>query len=82
MLEILEDLFVFLYEKIYISALYRRHKCVIQVKYSTSKVIGPEAHNIIYINTKRKNHFVIYKSIGKLPYFCVSWLRFSQHLKN
>ena len=36
MLEILEDCIVFLNEKIYISALYRRHKCVVQVKCSTS----------------------------------------------
>ena len=28
---------VFLNEKIYISALYRRHKCAVQVKCSTSK---------------------------------------------
>ena len=36
MLEILEDCIVFLNEKIYISALYRRHKCAVQVKCSTS----------------------------------------------
>ena len=36
MLEILEDCIVFLNEGIYISALYRRHKCAIQVKCSTS----------------------------------------------
>ena len=36
MLEILEDCIVFLNEKIYISALYRRHKCVVQAKCSTS----------------------------------------------
>ena len=35
-LEILEDCIVFLDEKIYISALYRRHKCAVQVKCSTS----------------------------------------------
>ena len=35
-LEILEDCIVFLNEKIYISALYRRHKCAVQVKCSTS----------------------------------------------
>ena len=54
LLEILEDCIVFLNEKIYISALYRRHKCAVQVKCSTSKVIrpkGPKAHNIIYINS-------------------------------
>ena len=31
MLEILEDCIVFLNEKIYISALYMRHKCAVQV---------------------------------------------------
>ena len=36
MLEILKDCIVFLDERIYISALYRRHKCVVQVKCSTS----------------------------------------------
>ena len=36
MLEILKDCIVFLNEKIYISALYRRHKCAVQVKCSTS----------------------------------------------
>ena len=36
LLEILEDYIVFLNEKIYISALYRRHKCAVQVKCSTS----------------------------------------------
>ena len=36
MLEILEDCNVFLNERIYISALYRRHKCAVQVKCSTS----------------------------------------------
>ena len=36
MLEILEDYIVFLNERIYISALYRRHKCAVQVKCSTS----------------------------------------------
>ena len=41
MLEILENCIVFLNERIYISALYRRHKCAIQVK----KVVGPKAHN-------------------------------------
>ena len=35
MLEILEDLYCISNEKIYISALYRRHKCVVQVKCST-----------------------------------------------
>ena len=35
-LEILNECIVFLNERIYISALYRRHKCVIQVKCSTS----------------------------------------------
>ena len=35
-LEILEDCIVFLNERIYISALYRRHKCAVQVKCSTS----------------------------------------------
>ena len=35
-LEILEDCIVFLNEKIYISALYRRHKYAVQVKCSTS----------------------------------------------
>ena len=32
MLEILEDCIVFLNKRIYISALYRRHKCAIQIK--------------------------------------------------
>ena len=41
LLEILEDCIVFLNERIYISALYRRHKCAVQVK----KVVGPKAHN-------------------------------------
>ena len=36
MLEILKDCTVFLNERIYISALYRRHKYVVQVKCSTS----------------------------------------------
>ena len=36
MLEILEDYTVFLNERIYISALYRRHKCAVQVKCSRS----------------------------------------------
>ena len=36
MLEILEDCIVFLNERIYFSALYRRHKCPVQVKCSTS----------------------------------------------
>ena len=36
MLEILEDCIVFHDERIYISALYRRHKCAVQVKCSTS----------------------------------------------
>ena len=36
MLEILEDCIVFLDERIYISALYRRYKCAVQVKCSTS----------------------------------------------
>ena len=36
LLEILEDCIVFLNEKIYISALYRRHKCAVQVKCSIS----------------------------------------------
>ena len=36
MLEILEDCIVFLNERIYISDLYRRHKCAVQVKCSTS----------------------------------------------
>ena len=36
MLEILKDCIVFLNEKIYITALYRRHKCAVQVKSSTS----------------------------------------------
>ena len=60
MLEILEDCIVFLNEKIYISALYRRHECAVQVKCSTSISVlykkgnwpkGPKAHNKIYINT-------------------------------
>ena len=51
MLEILEDCIVFLNERIYISALYRRHKCAVQVKCNTStsvltsKAVGPKAHN-------------------------------------
>ena len=36
MLEILEDCIVFPNERIYISALYGRHKCAVQVKCSTS----------------------------------------------
>ena len=36
MLEILEYLYCVSNEKIYISALYRRHKCAVQVKCSTS----------------------------------------------
>ena len=36
LLEILEDCIVFLNEKIYISVLYRKHKCAVQVKCSTS----------------------------------------------
>ena len=32
MLDILKDCIVFLNERIYISALYRKHKCVVQVK--------------------------------------------------
>ena len=36
MLEILEDCIVFFHERIYISALYRRHKCAVQVKCSTN----------------------------------------------
>ena len=36
MLEILEDLYCISNEKIYISALYRRYKCAVQVKCSTS----------------------------------------------
>ena len=39
MLEILENCIVFLNERIYISALYRRHKCAVQVKCSTSKSV-------------------------------------------
>ena len=35
-LEILKDCIVFHNERIYISALYRRHKCAIQVKCSTN----------------------------------------------
>ena len=35
MLDILKDCIVFLNERIYISALYRRHKCVVQVKCNT-----------------------------------------------
>ena len=35
-LEILEDCIVFHNERIYISALYRRYKCAVQVKCSTS----------------------------------------------
>ena len=36
LLEILENCIVFLNERIYISALYRRHKCAVQVKCNTS----------------------------------------------
>ena len=36
MKEILEDYIVFPNERIYISVLYRRHKCAVQVKCSTS----------------------------------------------
>ena len=36
MLEILEDCIVFLNERIYITALYRRYKCAVQVKCTTS----------------------------------------------
>ena len=36
MLEILKDCIVFLNKRIYISALYRRHKCAVQVKCSTN----------------------------------------------
>ena len=36
LLEILEDCIVFLNERIYISTLYKRHKCAVQVKCSTS----------------------------------------------
>ena len=36
MLEILEDCIIFHNKRIYISALYRRHKCAVQVKCSTS----------------------------------------------
>ena len=36
MLEILENCVVFFNERIYISVLYRRHKCAVQVKCSTS----------------------------------------------
>ena len=36
LLEILEDCIVFFNERIYISALYRRHKCSVQVKCNTS----------------------------------------------
>ena len=52
MLEILEYCIVFLNERIYISVLYRRHKCAIQVSVVqvqvcyTSKAIGPKTHNI------------------------------------
>ena len=35
LLEILEDCIVFLNEKIYINALYRRLKCAVQIKCST-----------------------------------------------
>ena len=35
-LKIMEDCIVFLNERIYISALYRRHKCAVQGKCSTS----------------------------------------------
>ena len=35
MLGILKDYIVFLNERIYISALYRRHKCMVQVKCNT-----------------------------------------------
>ena len=40
MLEILEDCIVFIHERIYISVLYRRHKCAVQVKCSTSTSVG------------------------------------------
>ena len=47
MLEILEDCIVFFNERIYISALYRRHKCAVQVQVCyTSKAVGPKAQNI------------------------------------
>ena len=52
MLEILEYCIVFLNERIYISALCRRHKCAIQVSVVqvqvcyTSKAVGPKAQNI------------------------------------
>ena len=36
MLEILKNCIVFLHERIYISALYKRYKCAVQVKCSTS----------------------------------------------
>ena len=39
LLEILEDCIVFHNKRIYISALYRRHKCVVQVKCGTSKML-------------------------------------------
>ena len=40
MLEILEDCIVFIYERIYINALYRMHKCTVQVKCSISTSVG------------------------------------------
>ena len=40
MLEILEDCNVFIHERIYISALYKWHKCAVQVKCSTSTSVG------------------------------------------
>ena len=51
MLEILEDCIVFFNKRIYISALYRRHKCAVQISIVqvqvcyTSKAVGPKAHN-------------------------------------
>ena len=36
MLEILKDCILFFNERIYISVLYRRHKCAVQIKCSTS----------------------------------------------
>ena len=36
MLEILEDCIVFFHERIFISVLYRRHKCAVQVKCNTN----------------------------------------------
>ena len=40
MLEILEDCNVFIHERIYISALYKWHKCAVQVKCSISTSVG------------------------------------------